>query len=181
MPTTVAHLTTKGVWKTTTICCSLTQTGGFSPTCTYYQESHTSNSCPTVSNVIARKDILRKNGRCFLCLKRNHLIKDCNSKSRCFKCHGRHHISICSKDTNERKFKGSPKPLDGRHPEPEQRSQNQHPAGSDSKLPSQPTGEVTSVNFVSAKTPVLLQTAQATILRADTPMNTAKVRVVLDS
>ena len=37
-------------------------------TCTYCHGSHTSNSCQTVSNVTARKDILRKGGRCFLCL-----------------------------------------------------------------------------------------------------------------
>ena len=42
-------------------------------TCTNCHGSHTSNSCQTVSNVTARKDILRKGGRCFLCLKKNHL------------------------------------------------------------------------------------------------------------
>lgn len=155
-------------------------TGSFSPTCTYCQGSHTSNSCTTVSNVTARKDILRKNGRCFLCLKRNHLSRDCNSKSHCFKCHGRHHISICTKDTNEQKCQKPQTTSDGRPTQPDQGLQTRQPTGSESKPNEQQTGNGTTL-FVSSKTPVLLQTAQATILRADTPRNSAKVRVILDS
>ena len=72
-------------------------------TCTYCQGAHASNSCQSVSHVTARKDILWKGGQCFLCLKKNHLCRDCNSKTQCFKCRGRHHISICMNDSDTRK------------------------------------------------------------------------------
>ena len=84
------------------------QTGGSAVTCTYCLGPHTSNSCQTVSNATARKDILRKGGWCFLCLKKNHLCRDRNSKIQCFKCRGRHHISFCTKDNNKRKFENPP-------------------------------------------------------------------------
>ena len=65
------------------------------PTCVYCDREHTSNSCPTVTDVAKRKESLRKAGRCFVCLRRHHLSKDCRSSFNCRKCHGRHHISIC--------------------------------------------------------------------------------------
>ena len=64
-------------------------------TCIYCQGPHTSNSCQIVSNITALKDILRKGGRCsYICPKKNHLYRDCNSKTESFKCRGSHHISI---------------------------------------------------------------------------------------
>ena len=38
-------------------------------TCAYCNQSHTSNSCPTVTNPEERKRILRTTGCCFICLK----------------------------------------------------------------------------------------------------------------
>ena len=58
--------------------------------------SHKTQYCRTVTNISARKNILRKEKRCFLCLKPGHLIKDCYAKMRCFKCQNKHHISICN-------------------------------------------------------------------------------------
>ncbi len=50
----------------------------------------------TVSGHESRKAILRRKGRCFICLDSGHVAKDCTSTyvcRRCKKC--RHHISIC--------------------------------------------------------------------------------------
>ena len=58
--------------------------------------SHKTQYCRTVTNISARKNILRKEKRCFLCLKPGHLIKDCYAKMRCIKCQNKHHISICN-------------------------------------------------------------------------------------
>ena len=50
-----------------------------------------------MSNVKSRIEILRKNSRCFLCLKSGHIFKNCTSSYICRKCDGKHHISLCSK------------------------------------------------------------------------------------
>ena len=55
------------------------------PTCTYCTQSHPSNSCKMVTNPAARKNILIKQGRCFVCLRKDHLSKNCPSKHECFK------------------------------------------------------------------------------------------------
>ena len=34
--------------------------------------------------------------RCFKCLRQVHLVSDCKSNSKCFKCDGNHHIAICT-------------------------------------------------------------------------------------
>lgn len=62
---------------------------------TYCQQSHMSSSCPTVLQVEARKTILRNSGRCFNCLCKGHISCMCRSQSRCQKCKGKHHSSIC--------------------------------------------------------------------------------------
>ena len=64
------------------------------PTYMYCKQSHPSYSCKMVTNHAARKDILIKQGRCFVCLRKDHLSKNCPSKHECFKCKGKHHISI---------------------------------------------------------------------------------------
>ena len=60
-------------------------------------ESHSPSQCGKVSNVKSRIEILRKNSRCFLCLKSGHIFKNCTSSYICRKCDGKHHISLCSK------------------------------------------------------------------------------------
>ena len=52
-------------------------------------------------NVGSRIEILKKDSRCFLCLKKGHISKHCLSKYECRKCNGRHNISICSKSKND--------------------------------------------------------------------------------
>lgn len=59
---------------------------------------HLASRCNSVTNVVARKNILRKQGRCFVCLDTGHLMRNCQSKYSCKKCKKRHNISIC--DTN---------------------------------------------------------------------------------
>lgn len=48
-----------------------------------------------VTIVSETKEILKKHGRCFICLKRSHIVKDCNSKWGCSNCAQRHHPSLC--------------------------------------------------------------------------------------
>ena len=71
------------------------------PTCTYCRMNHASNSCTTVTNVAARKEILKRHGRCFVCLRRGYISRNCPSNIKCFKCSGRHHVSICTSGVSE--------------------------------------------------------------------------------
>jgi hypothetical protein len=157
-------------------------TGGTPPTCTYCQQSHTSNSCTVVSNVTARIDILRKTGRCFLCLRKNHLSRDCSSRSRCYKCNGNHHISICTKKNTDNKPRQSLcDPISElKSQQQSQKQEGKLPNVAGNKLSQQSDNETRTL-FVNSKTPVLLQTAQATILPVENNGKGAVVRVILDS
>ena len=65
------------------------------PTCVYCGQHHSSVQCTVVTNVQQCKEISKKSGRCFICIRKNHLSGNCPSQSHCSKCHGRHRSSIC--------------------------------------------------------------------------------------
>ena len=67
------------------------------PTCCYCQKNHPSGSCGEVTSIEERRKKLREAGRCFSCLRRGHMARQCHSKKKCTRCSGRHHDSICSK------------------------------------------------------------------------------------
>ena len=48
--------------------------------CTYCKGSHASAKCSTVTDPHARKAILREKGRCFICLKGNHVSREARKK-----------------------------------------------------------------------------------------------------
>ena len=66
---------------------------GSKPTCTYCGKDHASNAYKNVTSIAARKEILKRAGRCFVCLKRNHISKNCSSRMKCLKCGRQHHHS----------------------------------------------------------------------------------------
>ena len=63
--------------------------------CIYCTGDHFSASCEAVTDVNKRKDILRNLGRCFVCLRTGHMLKDCTIGRNCRICGKRHHQSIC--------------------------------------------------------------------------------------
>lgn len=63
--------------------------------CAYCKKFHFSASCDRVTNSNERKDILRRDNRCFTCLGMGHRITQCESKKSCTRCHRRHRQSIC--------------------------------------------------------------------------------------
>ena len=66
--------------------------------CSFCHGSHASVSCNNVTNVQERKNILRRQGRCYICLRRGgHLACDCQSTIKCYKCGARHHVALCDK------------------------------------------------------------------------------------
>ena len=65
--------------------------------CSFCSQPHPSSDCGSVTDVGERKRILVKAGRCYNCLKKGHIGRDCRSPSKCSNCGGRHHLSICSR------------------------------------------------------------------------------------
>ena len=61
---------------------------GTSPTCYYCQEAHLSHACRKVMSVDERKHILWEAGQCFVCSRRDHIVRQCTSKGRCPHCQG---------------------------------------------------------------------------------------------
>ena len=63
--------------------------------CYFCNGEHYSDLCQKITNVKERKHRLIEQRRCFVCLKKNHVSKNCKSNLRCRKCNKRHHTSIC--------------------------------------------------------------------------------------
>ena len=145
---------------------------GSKPTCTYCRKDHASNPCKNVTSIAARKEILKRAGQCFVCLKRNHISKNCSSRMKCLKCGRQHHISICTSDTNnEVKSLHTPN-VEGSASLPQSQTSCSPPRESSGR----PT-----VLYVNASTPILLQTAKAAIYRPGQPNEKFLARLILDS
>ena len=63
--------------------------------CTYCKGTHPSVNCNVVTHISARKQMLRKKGRCFRCLHTGHLADQCQNGNVCNICGLRHHTSVC--------------------------------------------------------------------------------------
>ena len=61
------------------------------------RKDHWSNQCQTYPTIESRK--AKSKGNCFICMKPNHLLKDCKVSKSCFHCQkvGNHHRSLCPK------------------------------------------------------------------------------------
>ena len=81
MPTTSSFLTKDG--------------GSNERRCIYCKADHYSASCSKIGEPTRRKEVLKKEGRCFLCLSIGHCANDCGSHRRCRRCGKRHHQSLC--------------------------------------------------------------------------------------
>ena len=52
-------------------------TGGSTPpSCCFCKQEHPSRDCTNVVDVEARKQALRRSGRCYICLRRNHIARN---------------------------------------------------------------------------------------------------------
>ncbi|CAB4041796.1 Hypothetical predicted protein, partial [Paramuricea clavata] len=143
---------------------------GNNPSCTYCRGSHPSKDCTTVTSPAARQDILRKTGRCFVCLRKDHISPSCKSTTRCYSCKGRHHVSIC-------KGKEPPPPPPRDPPEEHGQSGSNKPKES----PSLGTHPDATVCHTTSSNCVLLQTARANIYNPDNPDGPkVKARLILD-
>lgn len=124
--------------------------------CSFCNGDHRSTKCNVVTTPESRKQILKKKGRCFLCLRSGHLSRDCQSPVKCFRCHKAHHVSICN---------NSEQPRDTQEPGEEQSAQTTTSAYCGEEL----------------RGSVLLQTATADVIRPDDESYSRSVRLVFDS
>ena len=132
------------------------------PRCSYCGQSHSSSDCKSITDPAERKKVLMKAGRCFVCLRRHHLSRDCRSTLKCANCNGRHHASICMKN--------------------QPRGSENAPADSRTRqAPSTGEPSTSTVHYVSARMPVLLQTAKARVYNLDEPQRIKEIRILLDS
>ena len=135
--------------------------------CVYCKNSH-SSACDKVTDVNERKNILRRDRRCFLCLQTNHRIKECRNNRSCRKCSGRHHQSLCVRPSQENNETIAPIVKNNTsHPEQPIEEMEQ-------------TTPTTSVVHSQTKQKVLLQTAR-TVAYGNDKTRTVPVRVLFDS
>lgn len=122
-------------------------------------------TCETVSDVDARKKILQSSGRCFNCLRKNHISRNCCSSSKCKKCQGRHHTSICDKGSQKK-----------------DRSGQTNAAALDPEAPNfTPATTTTSTLCSTQGRAILLQTARTVAFNPAKPSLSTDVRLLFDS
>ena len=151
------------------------------PTCCYCQQPHSSNNCKSVTNVGERKEILKRAGRCYTCLRKGHVSHSCRSTAKCQKCKGRHHSSICTMKPSENSTPKDPVSLGTTaHQKP---VQLEVPTASTTKPglnPGAPTFPAIGL-LTEANETVLLQTALTNIYNLNNPQALLQVRLILDS
>ena len=71
--------------------------GGQRLVCFYCQKEHWCDECKTYPTLQSRKEKIK--GNCFICLRPNHLLRDCKVNKPCVHCQkaGNHHRSLCPK------------------------------------------------------------------------------------
>ena len=147
----------------------------YTQSCCYCQQEHCSDKCGVVTQVEARKQVLKKAGRCFVCLRRGHIGRECRSRSRCSNCGGRHHLTICLKSGPRSSSAPSSNPGSAETPD----SNTTQAAGLNPEASSFRPPPTTTL-YVDASQTVLLQTAQAQVYNPETPQSLQRVRAVLD-
>lgn len=148
--------------------------GDGKPKCCYCRQNHPSVSCKTVTDVAQRIAILKKSGRCFVCLKRHHLSRDCKSSISCYFCNGRHHASVCKCHDSSSQSAGD----SANH------SAQPHTSNNFMIQPPVSSGHTTTTTAgfycINGDIPVLLQTVQAYIHKPTDSACGMTIRLMFD-
>ena len=121
------------------------------------KNNHSSNRCFKITDMEARKDLVKQKKLCFVCLEKGHAAYSCTLKNySCKKCHGKHNIAICtfSKQNTQKHF-----------PSTEERSE---------------TPSATS-NISTNKNNVLLPTATVSVSNTDNTRTANNIQLLFDS
>ncbi|XP_032690462.1 uncharacterized protein LOC116853462 [Odontomachus brunneus] len=88
--------------------------------CPICNSRHFFSACPTFTQgtPMQRRELVKKHGRCFNCLSRNHSAAECSSKYSCRTCQHRHHTLLHSSSTSAARLEAAkvvtpPTPSDG--------------------------------------------------------------------
>ena len=182
--------------------------GDGQPKCSYCRQNHSSSSCTVVTDVAQRKGILKRAGRCFVCPRRHHLSRDCRSSTKCTRCNGRHHTSICNSHAGSQSNRtqrvsysqnyttATTQPPNPTQPPPTLQlptsqfgsptvqppilQQPQPPSHQQAHIAEQLFTSTTQLYCVKTQVPVLLQTAQAYMTKLNEPNHGTTVRLMLD-
>ena len=140
--------------------------------CAFCEQGHVSSSCTIVTDINARKEALRKAGRCYVCLRKGHISRECRSTGSCNKCRGRHHNTICPRRIESTVNQPTTSPdltAEG------QEGTNQASGG---------IHRPTNVTYVDSQTPILLQTARLQLCNPNdtlAPPRCVEARAIMDS
>ena len=93
------------------------------PSCMYCKEDHQEDNCTTFATVEARRKFFHDNQLCYSCGKPGHPASKCRSRG-CYKCKGRHHTSICDRESDPVLTAFTPK-VGGANPSSHNTCQNQ--------------------------------------------------------
>ena len=67
--------------------------------CTFCHGQQPTAQCHIVTDIRERRNMLRRQGRCYLCFRKaGRLAKDCEVSIKCFNCRGRHHVALCERN-----------------------------------------------------------------------------------
>ena len=156
--------------------------GAANRACCYCSQAHSSDVCTNVTDGEARKKILKKSGRCFVCLKRGHISKECRSKYKCSKCGNRHHVSICSKTpvsdttTDMTSTSSTSKThVNLTTTSSQAKASNLNPDATIFQVPT------TVSMYIDSNKTILLQTARTCICNVNMPEYSMEIRAVLDT
>ena len=74
----------------------------FRQLCNFCGGDHWNDNCPAYATVDERKQVLKRLGSCFICLKRGHRAFECFTQKTCFFCkrENYHHRSLCHQNIN---------------------------------------------------------------------------------
>ena len=130
---------------------------------------HYSSACEEVKEIQKRKNILRRDERCCLCLAVGHRANQCTRKKKCRVCDRTdHHQSVCEMSSNQSRSETPAAPTNAKTKE--------HREPSASKKPPQ---NIKTTSTARSKVQVLLQTAR-TYAYVENGTKLLPVRVLLD-
>ena len=139
----------------------------FTPHCAFCEGEHPSQKCTVVTDHKTRREIVKRKGRCYVCLKGSHPARRCNSQGNCYKCRGRHHTAICESY------------------EKEEQSTQQQSGGAESRADRMSCAsaetQTTTNMHISGRNSVLLQTARAGVSAPRTEGRAENIGIIFDS
>ena len=147
--------------------------------CLFCGKDHPPQACTKVSSPATRASITRKQGRCFNCLKKGHIGRQCRSLEKCHRCRGKHHTALCREGDSGikpaiKKSQGAGGGSQQQKRESQQRVGMTTPEAQDAT----PT---TNTLLAASKSQVLLQTARMKLSQPGTNTTYKEVRAVLDT